>query len=340
MNPVANQAQIAIQNAKKSLKAGDKRSARRWADEAVALIPNREEPWLLLAVLASPRASIAYLDRALEINPKSKRARQGMHWAITRYRNAPRPRKPPRQIILPGITQNSFTRNRAALLPWLVILFLITVGTLFWFSTPTLSFAISPLNALELAQTGIEKSTFTPTPTHTFTPTPTDTPTPTPTQTLTPTSTPTASPTPLPTNTPKPPKVEGQSNSQVALPSGVEPGERWIDVDLTKQRVYAYKGKNLLNAFVTSTGTWQHPTVTGQFKIYVKYRYADMAGPGYYLPSVPFVMYFYKGYGVHGTYWHNNFGTPMSHGCVNLRTADAGWVYNWASIGTVVNIHY
>ena len=74
-----------------------------------------------------------------------------------------------------------------------------------------------------------------------------------------------------------------------------------------------------MNTFITSTGTWQYPTVTGQYKIYVMYRYADMAGPGYYLPNVPYVMYFYKGYGIHGTYWHNNFGTPMSHGCVQFK---------------------
>jgi lipoprotein-anchoring transpeptidase ErfK/SrfK len=70
------------------------------------------------------------------------------------------------------------------------------------------------------------------------------------------------------------------------------------------------------------------------------YRYANMSGPGYFLPDVPYVMYFYKGYGLHGTYWHNNFGVPMSHGCINLTIADAGWIYDYATIGTVVNIHY
>ena len=65
-----------------------------------------------------------------------------------------------------------------------------------------------------------------------------------------------------------------------------------------------------------------------------------MAGPGYYLPNVPYTMYFYQGYGLHGTYWHHNFGTPMSHGCVNLATPDAEWLYNWASVGTLVNVHY
>jgi lipoprotein-anchoring transpeptidase ErfK/SrfK len=64
-----------------------------------------------------------------------------------------------------------------------------------------------------------------------------------------------------------------------------------------------------------------------------------MTGPGYYLPNVPYTMYFYGGYGLHGTYWHNNFGTPMSHGCVNLSTADSGWLFDWASVGTVVNVH-
>jgi lipoprotein-anchoring transpeptidase ErfK/SrfK len=65
-----------------------------------------------------------------------------------------------------------------------------------------------------------------------------------------------------------------------------------------------------------------------------------MVGPGYDLPNVPYVMYFYQGYGLHGTYWHHNFGHPMSHGCVNFKTEDAGWLYNWASVGTLVNIHY
>jgi lipoprotein-anchoring transpeptidase ErfK/SrfK len=117
-------------------------------------------------------------------------------------------------------------------------------------------------------------------------------------------------------------------------------GKRWIDVDLTNQRVYAYEGDVIVNSFIVSTGTWLTPTVTGKYKIYVKIRSGNMHGPGYFLPDVPYIMYFHKGYGLHGTYWHNNFGTPMSHGCVNLRTDEAGWLFNWASVGTVVNVHY
>lgn len=130
--------------------------------------------------------------------------------------------------------------------------------------------------------------------------------------------------------------------TNVAPTPGIAVGDgvRWIDVDLTNQMVYAYEGDVAVNSFLVSTGTWLTPTVTGKHKIWIKVRVQDMRGPGYYLPDVPYVMFFYRDYGLHGTYWHNNFGTPMSHGCVNLRTDDAAWLFNWASVGTIVNVHY
>jgi lipoprotein-anchoring transpeptidase ErfK/SrfK len=115
--------------------------------------------------------------------------------------------------------------------------------------------------------------------------------------------------------------------------------EFWIEVDLSKQTLYAHQGDQLLSSFVVSTGKAGTPTVLGTYQVYVKYKSTDMWGPGYYLPGVPFVMYFYEGYGIHGTYWHNNFGVPTSHGCINLRTDDAAWLYKWVKIGTVVYIH-
>jgi lipoprotein-anchoring transpeptidase ErfK/SrfK len=117
-------------------------------------------------------------------------------------------------------------------------------------------------------------------------------------------------------------------------------GARWIDVDLTNQMVYAYEGDVVVNSFIVSTGVARTPTVTGEYKIYVKVRVQDMRGPGYHLRDVPYVMFFYKDYGLHGTYWHNNFGIPMSRGCVNLTIDDAAWLFSWASVGTVVNVHY
>jgi lipoprotein-anchoring transpeptidase ErfK/SrfK len=114
---------------------------------------------------------------------------------------------------------------------------------------------------------------------------------------------------------------------------------RWIDVDVGAQQVVAYEGAEPVRTFIVSTGTLYHPTVLGQFRIYVKLYATDMAGPGYYLPSVPYTMYFYQGYSLHGTYWHSNFGTPMSHGCINMRTDEAAWLFDFASVGTLVNIH-
>jgi lipoprotein-anchoring transpeptidase ErfK/SrfK len=61
-----------------------------------------------------------------------------------------------------------------------------------------------------------------------------------------------------------------------------------------------------------------------------------MRGRNYNVPNVPYVMYYSGGYALHGAYWHNRFGTPVSHGCVNLRTASARWLYNWAPVGTPV----
>jgi len=195
---------------------------------------------------------------------------------------------------------------------------------------------------LKPSLTASATATATLTPTATSTSTPTLTPTRTPTRTPKPTRTRTR--TPRPTHTPEPTEEISYDSSQddntYNQPSDVSEGGRWIDVDLTNQTAYAYEGDHAVRSFLVSTGTYLHPTVTGQFHIYVKYRYADMKGPGYYLPDVPYVMYFYDGYGLHGTYWHNNFGTPMSHGCVNFSIPDAGWLFNFASVGTLVNVHY
>ncbi len=106
-------------------------------------------------------------------------------------------------------------------------------------------------------------------------------------------------------------------------------GEKWIDVDLTKQQLTAYEGNAPVYQALVSTGLPGTPTVIGQFRIYWKLVATDMAGPGYYLPAVPYTMYFLRGYSLHGTYWHHNFGQPMSHGCVNLRTEDAKWLFDW-----------
>lgn len=123
-------------------------------------------------------------------------------------------------------------------------------------------------------------------------------------------------------------------------------GERWIDVNLSTQTITAYEGNTPMYTSLVSTGLPRTPTVVGSYRVYVKYAATDMTGGSYavgdyyYLPDVPYTMYFFRGYGIHGTYWHNNFGQPMSHGCVNLPTPVAEWFFNWASVGTRVESHY
>lgn len=119
---------------------------------------------------------------------------------------------------------------------------------------------------------------------------------------------------------------------------GKDSRERWIDVDLSSQTLVAYEGREIVRTFLISTGTWRTPTVTGQYPIFIKHEKTNMRGPGYFLRDVPYTMYFYRSYGLHGTYWHNNFGTPMSRGCVNLSIEDAAWLFDFAEVGTLVNI--
>jgi LysM repeat protein len=122
------------------------------------------------------------------------------------------------------------------------------------------------------------------------------------------------------------------SSSSVSAPTS----GKWIDINLATQSLVAYEGQRPVYWATVSTGLARTPTVKGRFRIYSKYRSTTMSGPGYRYTNVPYVMFFYRGYSLHGCYWHNNFGQPMSHGCVNMRTSDAQWLYNWAPVGTLV----
>lgn len=118
------------------------------------------------------------------------------------------------------------------------------------------------------------------------------------------------------------------------------PSERWIEVDLSEQKLKAWDGNTLFLETSVASGLPHTPTPVGEFRVWAKLRYTKMeggAGRYYYnLPNVPYVMFFqnsnvpnWKGYGLHGTYWHNSFGAPRSHGCVNLPTSIAEKLYYW-----------
>lgn len=128
-----------------------------------------------------------------------------------------------------------------------------------------------------------------------------------------------------------------QPSAADAPPAPASAGKS-IVISTGQQRIYAYENGQLVRSHLVSTGLPATPTVLGDYKVYVKHVATDMRGPDYYLPQVPYTMYFYQGYGIHGTYWHNSFGRPMSHGCVNLPTGEAQWFFNWAEVGTPVRV--
>lgn len=119
---------------------------------------------------------------------------------------------------------------------------------------------------------------------------------------------------------------------------------KWIEVNLSDQRLYMKEGGNVVNSFLVSTGKWS-PTPQGEWRIWTKLTSTRMAGGSkalgtyYNLPNVPYTMYYYQGYGIHGAYWHNNFGNPMSHGCVNMKPEEAKIVFDWAQVGTRVQVY-
>ena len=141
-----------------------------------------------------------------------------------------------------------------------------------------------------------------------------------------------------------PPKVDLAQKEIPTKVLGEVSGEKRIYVDLATQTLSAYQGDTLFMQVLVSTGKWGR-TPTGEFTIWEKVRSTKMSGGSgatyYYLPNVPFVMFFSnaqisagRGFSLHGTYWHNNFGHPMSHGCVNMRIVDAEKLYHWANPST------
>ena len=120
-------------------------------------------------------------------------------------------------------------------------------------------------------------------------------------------------------------------------------GEKWVLINITLQYLWAYQGDQVLWQGYVSTGLAKFATPTGSFRVLSKLESQTMegviGGEYYNVPDVPDVMYFTdRGHALHGTYWHNNFGTPMSHGCVNLPMDVADWMYQWAPVGMRVEI--
>jgi lipoprotein-anchoring transpeptidase ErfK/SrfK len=398
MNDRVVESREALSYAREALKNGAMAEARQWAERSAELAPQSEDPWLILAAVASPHESMDYIRKALEVNPESPRAKKGMEWALKRLGEPPKDKVSPQEEKQVKVTpevqpkdqgKSAGVKNpkkRSLALPiilgltgcavfafaaWSAVNSPVLASILNFSSAP----AAQPVERQPFAQVDIAKPSIANTPVaQVVMPTATATAVATVTATAQPeiasvvptdippldvavlptdtplveaaTSTPEATSVPgvlvaeIVADTPTPEYVAPPAAPNIPVPAAGNGGAHWIDVDLSQQRVYAYEGDTVVNSFIVSTGVWQTPTVTGKYKIWIKLRSTLMTGPGYYLPDVPYTMYFYKGYGLHGTYWHNNFGTPMSHGCVNLSIPDAEWLYNFSSVGTVVNVHY
>jgi hypothetical protein len=122
--------------------------------------------------------------------------------------------------------------------------------------------------------------------------------------------------------------------------------ERAIHINLSTQWLTAYEGDIPVYTAPVATGRDGFNTPVGTFAVYDKLRMQTMqgsaGGESWHVPNIPWVMYIYGGVALHGTYWHNAFGTGArpSHGCINLSMDDAQWLYEWADIGTTVQVHY
>jgi hypothetical protein len=126
-------------------------------------------------------------------------------------------------------------------------------------------------------------------------------------------------------------------------PEGVGESETWIDVDLAHQSLVAYEGLLPVYATLVSSGRIRdpedplqtHDTPTGLWRIRSKYVTHTMDGDHatdgpYSIEDVPYVMYFELAFALHSAFWHDGFGRPRSHGCVNLAPADARWLFDWS----------
>ena len=333
-----------IQQAKQAILDGDSALARQLAERALITSPENSDAKLILAGLSEPEESAVLLRELLDSTPDNPYVYKAMRWSSARSRLETAGQwAPAEEDLTSAATAQRTARSHRPV--WTILLLAVIAGLIIF---GLYSVGIIPDRPVAGQQFLIKnesnpliKPSLTPTNTATPTNTPTNTATPVATNTPTPTETPT--PTATPTETPVP-TVEIEPF--LYDPEPYEPlevvslGDKWIDINLSEQRLYAYEGTTIVNSFLVSTGLDITPTVTGTYYVWIKLRYDDMVGPGYNLPDVPYVMYFYKGYGIHGTYWHNNFGTPMSYGCVNMETSEAEWLYNWAFVGIPVNVHY
>jgi lipoprotein-anchoring transpeptidase ErfK/SrfK len=359
MNTETITAAQAVNMALQALRRGDQPSTRRWAQRAAALDPGAAEAWLILARVASPRAQMAYLEQARKARPANTLAVETLQRApksqLIRTKEAAMVTTQPVQKSAAGEkpAEGSVERGLAPL----TVVFLVTLlvaAAVFWFAlpmgVPRIMALVSGWSSAHTGQSASQQGgvaeaahlesptpTTTKFPTATYTPfaavtnTPTSTPTPLPTATFTPT------PLPPPTDTPVP-----QRPANAARHSG-----KSIVVSISEQHVYAYEGDHLVLSFVASTGRGG-TTLAGNFKVLDKIPNAWSAPWGFWMPN--WMGIYWVGSNLENGFhslpvlyngkklWGNEIGTPITYGCVVLQPGDMKQLFDWAEIGTPIQI--
>ncbi|MCS6994222.1 MAG: L,D-transpeptidase family protein [Anaerolineales bacterium] len=371
----ASSVEEAIQEAQQAWKRGDKRAVRRWAGYALAQDADLEEAWLLLAAVSTPRASIAFLQRALQVNPNSERARRGLEWARRRLDEAPTapgtslsaPDSPSQSVNLPpsrgaspapeapriaSRAEQSRFDGFGLLKRWFSNRF-VSVAFLMLFGLLSILFLTRVTPARGFLNAGSRLASPQETPHATAATLQTDglsTPvaaspfyasSPVPEETTrfsTFVSEETAVwPTPLPTDTPDP---------QQPTPN-YESG-KLILVDISEQRMYVYEDGTLIYTFVVSTGM-NGGTRVGTFSVLNKIPNAYGSTWDIWMPN--WLGIYWSGHlqnGIHALpilpngqqLWAGYLGAPVSYGCVVLGTYESQLLYDWAEVGTPVVIQY
>ena len=356
-NPISvNQA---IQKANQAFHHGDKAAARQWAQMAVALAPHDEDSWLILAAVSTPQASVEYIKQALTINPESERALRGLRWAQDRLaRLAPVTPQPPPKAEIPELlaaTQPTSTSGKPKAIIrkssglWMTVLPVILLALVF---VALLVATLWPGNVSRALAVIRSETTFVPVPSVIAAASQTKSGPdwsvaaivkPTYTLPATATNIPTATPTPtaLPTDAPV---VE----STTAPAEPVADNGKYILVSISEQHLYAYQDNQLVYSFIASTGM-HNATRTGVFHVLDKIPNAYGSTWDLWMPN--WMGIYYAGTlenGIHALpilsngvqLWGGYLGTPISYGCVVIGVEEAQLLYNWADVGTTVEIKY
>ena len=121
---------------------------------------------------------------------------------------------------------------------------------------------------------------------------------------------------------------------------------RWVDIDLSAQTLVAFDSCQPVFATLISSAKAPAVTPLGTFSIVYKEEKLPLfanervaSSKGFYLADVPWLMFFHENWAIHGTYWHDRFGEPWSHGCVNVSPYDARWLYEWSKLDDIIVVH-